>query len=40
MLTRDDLIRQARVRAGNLPTLLIVYLVLVATMVGSAYAIL
>ena len=39
MLTRDDLIREARNRAGNLPTLLLVYLAIVATMAGSALAI-
>ena len=39
MISRDTLIREARARGGNLPTLLFVYLVLVATMAGSALAI-
>lgn len=39
MLTRDALIREARMRGGNLPTLVLVYGVLVGTMVGTALAI-
>ena len=38
MLTRDDLIRERRVR-GNLPGLLVFYGVLVGTMAGTAMAI-
>ncbi|MEM0948064.1 MAG: hypothetical protein AAGK37_11700 [Pseudomonadota bacterium] len=39
MLTRDDLIREARSRGGNLPVLLVVYVAIVATMAGTAMAI-
>ena len=39
MMTRDDLIREVRSRGGNLPTLLVVYLAIVATMAGTAMAI-
>ena len=39
MLTRDQLIREARARGGNLPTLLLVYLALIVTMAGTALAI-
>jgi len=39
MLSRDDLIREARMRGGNLPTLVLVYLGIVAAMAGSAMAI-
>ena len=39
MLTRDTLIREARVRGGNLPALLMVYVILLGTMVGTAFAI-
>lgn len=39
MLTRDQLLREARVRRGNLPGLLVVYLALVATMAWTAMAI-
>ena len=39
MLTRDDLIRETRGRGGNLPALLLVYLVLLGAMAGSALAI-
>ncbi len=39
MLTRDDQVREYRTRRGSLPALLIVYLVLLATMVGTALAI-
>lgn len=35
MLTRDELIRDARSRAGTLPAVLIVYAVLVGTMVAA-----
>lgn len=38
MLTRDKLIREARMRGGNLPTLLLVYGAIVGTMVGTALA--
>lgn len=40
MLKRDDLIRDARVRGGNLTTLVLVYLAIVTTMAGTALAIL
>ncbi|MEM9010610.1 MAG: hypothetical protein AAGE18_05235 [Pseudomonadota bacterium] len=40
MLTRDDLLKEARMRRGNFPTLIVVYLVLLGTMIGSAAAIL
>lgn len=39
MLSRDDLIREARNRGGSLPGLLLIYLLIVATMAGSAAAI-
>ena len=39
MLTRDDLIREARARGGSLPALILVYLVLLGAMAGSALAI-
>lgn len=39
MLTRDNLIREYRARRGTLPALLIVYLILLATMAGTAFAI-
>lgn len=39
MLSRDDLIRESRMRGGNLPTLVLVYLAIVAAMAGSALAI-
>jgi len=39
MLTRDTLIREARARGGNLATLVLVYGLLVATMVGTALSI-
>lgn len=39
MLTRDILIREARTRGGNLPTLVMVYAVLLGTMLGTAFAI-
>ncbi len=39
MLTRDDLIREAKARGGNLPTLLVVYAAIVVTMAGTALAI-
>ena len=39
MLTRDDLIREHRARRGTLPALLVVYLILIATMAGTALAI-
>ena len=40
MLTRDQLIREYRARSGSLPALLLVYLAIVGTMAGTAYAIL
>ena len=40
MLTRDDLIREYRAHSGTLSALLIVYLAIVAIMVGTALAIL
>ena len=39
MLTRDDLIREARTRGGNLPALLLVYMAIIGAMLGSAFAI-
>lgn len=39
MLSRDDQIREARMRGGNLPALLLVYLGIIAAMAGSALAI-
>lgn len=39
MLTRDDLIQEARARGGNLPALILVYGAIVGTMVGTAFAI-
>ena len=39
MLTRDDLIREARTRGGNLPAFLVLYLAVIATMAGTAMAI-
>lgn len=39
MLTRDALIRETRNRAGTLPALLVIYVALVATMAGTAMAI-
>ncbi|MEQ8481454.1 MAG: hypothetical protein RIC18_12420 [Hoeflea sp.] len=36
MITRDDLIREYNARGGNLPTLVVVYITIVATMVGTA----
>ncbi len=40
MLTRDDMIREYRSRAGSLPALLLIYAVLVSTLALSANAIL
>lgn len=40
MLTRDALVRELRSRSGNLPTFILVYLVLVGTMVSTALLIL
>ncbi|PRY22553.1 hypothetical protein CLV78_10693 [Aliiruegeria haliotis] len=40
MLTRDDMIREYRSRAGTFPALLLVYGVLVSTLALSANAIL
>ncbi|WP_269432944.1 hypothetical protein [Aliiruegeria sabulilitoris] len=40
MLTRDDMIREYRSRAGTLPALLLVYSVLLSTLALSASAIL
>ena len=39
MLTRDTLLRQARTRGGNLPAFLVVYVMLLGTMLGTALAI-
>lgn len=39
MLTRDDLVREYRARSGSLAALLFVYLILVATLVFTASAI-
>ncbi|MEO0990948.1 MAG: hypothetical protein AAFX00_08375 [Pseudomonadota bacterium] len=39
MITRDQLIREARARGGNLATLLIVYGTLLGTMAATAMAI-
>ncbi len=39
MLTRDTLIREARARGGSLPALVIVYMAIVGTMAGTAFAI-
>lgn len=39
MLTRDNLIRENRVRGGTLPALLVVYGALIATMALTALAI-
>ena len=39
MLTRDTLIREARMRGGNLPALVLVYGVILGTMVGTALVI-
>ncbi len=36
VLTRDDLIREARSRSGNLSTFILVYLVIVTCMVSTA----
>ncbi len=40
MLTRDDMIREYRSRAGTLPALLMIYAVLLATLALSASSIL
>lgn len=39
MLTRNDLIRESRARAGTLPGLLVVYGLILLTMAGTAFAI-
>lgn len=39
MLTRDEVIRDARSRAGTLPAVLVVYGILVATLIGTGMAI-
>lgn len=39
MLTKDALIREYRDRAGSLPALLVVYAMIVATMLVTAWAI-
>jgi hypothetical protein len=39
MLTREDLIRETRVRGGNLPAFLLLYLALFAAFIGTALAI-
>ena len=39
MLTRDRLIREYHQRRGTLPAVLLVYAILVATMAGTAMAI-
>ncbi|WP_323765941.1 hypothetical protein [Marinovum sp.] len=38
MMTRDEIIRDARSRAGTLPAVFIVYGVLLATMVATGMA--
>lgn len=38
MMTRDEIIRDARTRAGTLPAVFIVYGVLLATMVATGMA--
>jgi hypothetical protein len=40
MPTRDDLIREYRMRAGNLPGLVVVYAIIVGTMATTAAVIL
>ena len=40
MLTRDQLLRELQSRGGNLSTLVLVYLLIVGAMLGSAYLIL
>ncbi len=40
MLTRDDMIREYRSRAGTLPALLLIYGVLISTLALSASTIL
>lgn len=39
MLTRDEMIRDERTRAGTLPSVLVLYGVLVGTLVATAMAI-
>ena len=39
MITRDTLIREARSRGGNLPALVIFYAAILATLAGTALAI-
>lgn len=39
MLTRDEVIRDARSRAGTLPAVFVVYGILVATLIGTGMAI-
>jgi len=40
MLSRDDLAREIRAQSGNPAALILVYIVIVGTMVGSALLIL
>lgn len=40
MQTRDDLIREARLRGASFPAMLLVYGMLVGALLGSAWAIL
>jgi len=39
MLTRDEMIRECRRRGAGFPALLVVYALIVATMLGTAFAI-
>lgn len=39
MLTRDEVIRDVRNRAGTFPAVLVVYGILVATLIGTGMAI-
>ncbi len=39
MLTRDDLVREHRTRGGSLVGLLVIYAILLATLAGTALAI-
>ncbi|MEM8787461.1 MAG: hypothetical protein AAGE76_04285 [Pseudomonadota bacterium] len=40
MLTRDDLLKEVKARRGGFPALVIVYLILLGTMAGTAAAML
>ena len=39
MMTRDDMIRESKARAGTFPALAVFYTVIIATMAGTALAI-